>query len=396
MLAVTLITPQTLASVVNAYTYNRRRLMTGESVSQPGWYTWGLGYGYDAGGNLATQSYPTGLVVSYSPNALGQSTQVTSPSQNYATGITYFPNGALKQFTYGNGIVHTLTQNARKLPSQSVDGTVLNLTTTFDGNGNATAITDGTVGGRQTRSMGYDGLDRLTSTTSPMFGTASYVYDTLDNLTQVHVSSRAVPHDHLYYCYSSGGNRLDFVRSGPICTGSASPSVIALGYDAQGNLAYKNAANFSFDYGNRARYAGPDGEGYRYDAEGRRVVSWLATGTILSHYSKSGQMLYQENIRTAIATENVYLAGSLLATRERPFASPTAPVSYLHTDALGTPIAKTNSGGTVIETSEYEPYGDLLNRANDDRVGYTGHVMDAASGLTYMQQRYYDPQIGRF
>ena len=50
----------------------------------------------------------------------------------------------------------------------------------------------------------------------------------------------------------------------------------------------------------------------------------------------------------------------------------------------------------MIETSEYEPYGDLLNRPNDDRAGYTGHVMDAASGLTYMQQRYYDPTIGRF
>jgi RHS repeat-associated protein len=29
-------------------------------------------------------------------------------------------------------------------------------------------------------------------------------------------------------------------------------------------------------------------------------------------------------------------------------------------------------------------------------VGYTGHVMDQSSGLIYMQQRYYDPQVGRF
>jgi RHS repeat-associated protein len=28
--------------------------------------------------------------------------------------------------------------------------------------------------------------------------------------------------------------------------------------------------------------------------------------------------------------------------------------------------------------------------------GYTGHVQDAATGLVYMQQRYYDAQIGRF
>jgi RHS repeat-associated protein len=31
-----------------------------------------------------------------------------------------------------------------------------------------------------------------------------------------------------------------------------------------------------------------------------------------------------------------------------------------------------------------------------DGVGYTGHFMDVGTQLTYMQQRYYDPQIGRF
>ncbi|PPU92249.1 RHS repeat-associated core domain-containing protein, partial [Xanthomonas hyacinthi] len=42
------------------------------------------------------------------------------------------------------------------------------------------------------------------------------------------------------------------------------------------------------------------------------------------------------------------------------------------------------------------PYGSLLNRPLTDGPGYTGHVMDAATGLTYMQQRYYDPMCGCF
>ncbi|WP_170288364.1 hypothetical protein [Marilutibacter maris] len=37
--------------------------------------------------------------------------------------------------------------------------------------------------------MVYDGLDRLTGTTSRMFGTATYAYDVLDNLSRV----RSVP-----------------------------------------------------------------------------------------------------------------------------------------------------------------------------------------------------------
>lgn len=71
-------------------------------------------------------------------------------------------------------------------------------------------------------------------------------------------------------------------------------------------------------------------------------------------------------------------------------------VEYIHTDALGTPVAVTDVNRNVIELSEYEPYGQVLNRAVKDGPGYTGHVEDAATGLTYMQQRYYDPGIGRF
>ena len=71
-------------------------------------------------------------------------------------------------------------------------------------------------------------------------------------------------------------------------------------------------------------------------------------------------------------------------------------VIYYHTDALGSPVATTDASGTVIERSEYEPYGKLLNGPLKDGPGYTGHVSDAETGLSYMQQRYYDPQIGRF
>lgn len=71
-------------------------------------------------------------------------------------------------------------------------------------------------------------------------------------------------------------------------------------------------------------------------------------------------------------------------------------VEYIHTDALGTPVAVTDATGTVIERSVYEPYGQLISRPLTDGPGFTGHVQDAATGLTYMQQRYYDPEVGRF
>ena len=71
-------------------------------------------------------------------------------------------------------------------------------------------------------------------------------------------------------------------------------------------------------------------------------------------------------------------------------------VRYLHTDALGTVVAKTDANRNVVERTTFEPYGAVVGGAVADGPGYTGHVSDVATGLSYMQQRYYDPEVGLF
>jgi RHS repeat-associated protein len=386
--------PNVANSTTTQYSYNRRRLTTQEILDPIGGSSWPIIYAYNSAGHLSNLTYPTGLSVAYSPNALGQPSQAGS----FATGVQYYPNGAIKQFTYGNGIVHTMAQNARQLPSRTTSCATtggcatpdkrLDLGYTFDANGNVANIVDH-ADGRQTRGMSYDGLDRLTHVTSNMFGTATYAYDVLDNLTQVAVTAgdKARTHD---YCYDSNW-RMHFVRlSG--CSGAAAT---ALGYDVQGNLSYKNSQNYNFDFGNRMREV-VGKEWYAYDGYGRRVVSCNSTHCAIQQYSQSGQILYVHDDRNNKRVEHVYLAGSLVALRERPAASETVTVKYQHTDALGTPVAVTDAGKAFMNKFEYEPYGQLVNSAPLDGPGFTGHVQDAATGLTYMQQRYYDPQIGMF
>jgi RHS repeat-associated protein len=70
-------------------------------------------------------------------------------------------------------------------------------------------------------------------------------------------------------------------------------------------------------------------------------------------------------------------------------------VTYIHTDGLGSPVARTDASGTVISRTRYEPYGYVASGAMPT-IGFMGHVNDADTGLTYMQQRYYDPVAGRF
>ncbi len=71
-------------------------------------------------------------------------------------------------------------------------------------------------------------------------------------------------------------------------------------------------------------------------------------------------------------------------------------VTYIHTDVLGSVVAESDANGNVIRRYEYEPYGAIVDGQVTDGPGYTGHVSDSATGLSYMQQRYMDPQLGVF
>ena len=382
------------ALVVNTYAYKRRGLLTGESSRQPDRDPWGLGYGYDRNGNLASQSYPTGATVTFAPNALGQPTQAVAGFGILASGVYYYPNGAIREFTYGNGIVHSMRQNERQLPRRVISDGVLDYEYGFDPNGNVSHIYDRARGSNTSRWMEYDALDRLTAAGSCHFGGDCwhrFTYDKLDNLTSWKLPGVK---DYAEYYYEPGTHRLLSLRN------SKGAAVVGFGYDAQGNVSQKNAQEYNFDYGNRLRWA-TGAESYRYDGHGRRVAAFSpspARVPILSMYGQSGQILFDEDQRKpgTESQEYVYLAGSVIATRHRNYASGAAEVKYHHTDALGSPVAVTNASGTVIERTDYEPYGAIVGGAQKQGVGYAGHVMDAQTGLTYMQQRYYDSQAGRF
>lgn len=371
-------------SVVNTYTYNKRRLLRAETSGIPGWYNWNIFYDYNANGDLALLTYPTGLVVNYAPNALGQPTQAGS----FATGVQYYPNGAIKQFTYGNGLVHTMVQNARQLPARSTDsGGALDHEYGYDQNGNVLSTIDH-VDGLGSRWMAYDGLDRLTDAGSVVFGGDHwhrFTYDQLDNLRSWKLAGVK---DFGQYVYTN--NRLSQIKT------TAGSVLHNLSYDAQGNRSKKDLINYGFDFGNRLRSVtgGPASEHYRYDGHGRRVLAWTPAGSKLSMYSSSGQPIYQQSDPKALMIDTIYLGGSVVAVREGAYTGGHV-VKYQHTDALGSPVAESNQSGVVTNRISYDPYGGLIS-GTVGSVGYTGHVMDPGTGLTYMQQRYYDPASGIF
>ena len=74
-------------------------------------------------------------------------------------------------------------------------------------------------------------------------------------------------------------------------------------------------------------------------------------------------------------------------------------ITYIHWDALGSPVAATDEAGHVIWRESYRPYGARIDNeagASANSRWYTGHPQDADTGLVYAGARYYDPVIGRF
>ncbi len=350
---------------VNTYTYNKRRLLVAEVSGQAGWYSATLGYAYDANGALAGIQYPSGLYVDYAPNALGQPSRAGS----FVTSVSYYPNGAISQFMYGNGITHSMQQNGRQLPTRVKDGAVLDTTYSYDTNSNVTQITDALDSAR-TRTMSYDSLDRLTQATSPSFGGGgqiTYSYDALDNLR----TTKLAGVKQYNYWYDTA-NRLSNVVD------DAGATIMGFAYDVQGNLANKNGQAFQFDHGNRLRNAA-NKEGYRYDGHGRRVLSWSPVeGSVFSMYGYDGLLRRQNNERKASNAEYIYLNGSLVAKISQSTAPATLAISAPAYSANGAYVV---SWSATTSATTYEIQEQLNGGAWQD--SYNGAALSlAVSGKT--------------
>jgi RHS repeat-associated protein len=71
-------------------------------------------------------------------------------------------------------------------------------------------------------------------------------------------------------------------------------------------------------------------------------------------------------------------------------------VYYYSSDIVHSEVVITDASRNVVERTYYAPYGQVLNRDLRDGPGYGGHEEDPETNLVYMQQRYYDPEAGRF
>ena len=345
------------------YVYDTADNLTRETLSIDG-RTFYVEHGFNADNAPTTLRLPSGRTIDYAPNGLGQATQaiyINTPHQ-YATGIAYHPNGLLASLTYENGHVLTQSLNARQL----VDGvtvakaggaTAVDLTYAYDANGRivekidrATPVIAGPLTPRTVESQ-YDSNNRLWR-----------FRDTLEDNAWQSV------------LYDARGNVRD--------TGTVAYGGLDISYDrAEQPRSMGGAVTASFVH----------------DGNLKRVKQTIDGRTIYSFYSQSGALLHRSD--PSDSTRNVDYVRVAGHTAVRIHGSGASyREEHPHQDHVGSPVAATDSGGNVLWREQYTAFGEkrLDPALNFDNEGFTGHVDDAATGLTYMQARYYDPVIGRF
>lgn len=373
------------------FNYNTRNLLTAQGLAIAGTnYNWGIGYAYDGYGHLNAVGYPAFSYapsegVAYNPDALGRATQVGS----YVSGVSYFPNGQVAGFNYGNGASYVAQQNARQLLKNFSygAGSTLNVSEdlSYDADGNITNVND-LVNGQRTKVFGYDDLNRLTSATATnLYGTETYTYDALNNLR-----SRLTGGNTLTFNYDAA-NHLASVTQGASTT-------TTYGYDAQGNRnslsSGSTTTHYTFDAENQLLQI-PGLESYAYDAAGRRVVKTTTSGASTYYlYDQAGQLMYQYDPSTYIATNYIYLGTKLVAKHAVNTAKLSPSQVNVVLSLVGAPTLSAD-GTTISAVVDISNRGTAtLSSSGPYPVHLGDHLIDSTGKvITFDLDRFTIPDI---
>jgi RHS repeat-associated protein len=359
-------------------------------------------YGHDLADRLASITYPSGRIVSYTRDALGRVTSVSiraNPAASPLTvvsNVTYLPFGPIAGFTHGNGLVraHNFDADYRFMGFQVTGASpVIDRAYTRDAVDNVTAINNALTP-TLSESFAYDPLNRLSQAIGG-YGTFNWAFDAVGNrTTQQHATSSSTVTETSTYAANS--NRLLSVANGT--------TTRAFTYDAAGHMATDDrggAGGLTFIHNHAGRLSsitqGATALGaYLHSGISERAAKSTAAGVRHFIYDSAGNLIAEASNSGAVIREHITLEGLPLALVDASI-SPAA-LHAVHVDHLATPIAMTDPAGGVSWQGLRQPYGataiGAVTATNDNR--FPGQRLESETGLHYNYFRDYDPSTGRY
>jgi RHS repeat-associated protein len=305
-------------------------------------------YTYNNNNILTSITYPTGRIITYTPDQIGRVSQVSTTlggnPKILASGITYLPYGGITRLTYGNGLLLTQGYDNQYRISPIVVGSILNLAFGYDANGNVISITNADPpGGQVLESPGV-------------------------------------------YTYQEGTNKLTHIEGTPS---------IDFGYDANANITTETGWTYVYDLSNqliRVQNNGTTVAEYVYNGIGQRIKKNTQGAVRIFHYNHLGSLISETTETGQTLVEYIYIAGKLLAKIQGE------QVYYYYNDHLGTPQILTDDSGSIAWKAAYAPFGEaqVSIEGVENPFRFSGQYFDQETGLHYNYFRYYDPRTGRY
>ena len=337
------------------------------------------------------------------PNASGEIEKITD-NTSFLTGGTLTTELTYTYNDYGLPV---------KLTYTDVDGetrTVREETNlTYDGNGNilTEAVTEAYSGSTtKTRTYQYDLGNRLISAAYDGT-TTTYTYDAVGNrLTRQEGTETAETYTYNYL------NQLTRVQQGTAVTTYA--------YDARGNQTQQvqtgtgvtTTTNYGYDLANRLISSSVTnnavnplsaGATYAYNAQGQRVTR--VEDEVITHFYYTGSALLFTTVNEyVLQTQNILdPTGTIVASKRFEGQAETGQDPYAEDyffyryDIRGSVTNIVDGTGAVVKSYDYDEFGvtTASGEAFFNEVTFTGSISDA-SGLLYMNARYYNPATARF
>jgi RHS repeat-associated protein len=350
-----------------------------------------VGYGYDAGGNTTSVTYPLPA----------SATWANTPTVAYG----YDHAGTLTSVTDFNSHQITITPNADSLPATQTLGTTGDtITYTYDPTGTPSTITlsnssttlqsftyadapagtilsetDTPTTPASPAAYTYDAKGRVTSMTPGSGSALNYGFDASSNLTTLPTGATgtydnaseltsSVQSATTSYTYNPGGQQLS-ARQGTTTTASAT-------WNGAGQLtSYTNPAATM--------------TAATYDGTGLRATATTTAGTQNYTWDTAGNLLMD--------SANAYIYTGTGAPAEQVSLA-AGTISYLGTDSLGSVRAIISPAGALTASTSYDAWGNPQTTGGltaSTPFGYAGAYTDP-TGLLYLINRYYNPATGQF
>jgi RHS repeat-associated protein len=378
-------------------------------------------YTYDPFNELSSYENGAGNTVSFSYDADGNKTGITYPLGSGATWaaghtVSYGYDNAdeLNSVTDFNGNAITVGNTADGLPnSLTLGGSGDTISTSYDPTDSPSQIT--LANGSTILQFAYSdvpsgAIGTETDTPSWTGSPASYSYDPQSRVTQMTPGGGST----LSYGFDTSGNPTTL------------PTGAAGSYDHASELTSSTLSSIATTY-----TYGADGERTRAAIGGSTVMaagyngaheltSYDNTAADMTSASYDGDRLRQSETSTptggSATTENftwnvtsaipellmdsnnayIYVGGGAPVEQ---VALSDGTVSYLASDSLGSVRGVVNgSSGALTASTAYDAWGNPGTSgglAADTPFGYAGGYTDM-TGLSYLINRYYDPQTGQF